>query len=240
MANIENESWQGKFVIRSDGKRYFDTTGRHHTQAEKDKIKKNRRIKLGRAIPHSRETLEKVSNVWRIARPLVLRGATASEIPGISGLTYSQARNSIFRKRARQYSAPDSYSSDEQIKARRKKTHLGKAKKIEDRRLSRHEHNSVEFAMELFGAGLITDDLSVWQRLCSILGEARMITEEPISYGIVLEVFTLARVKANEGNRGLLESYVSRGLAIDEEWFKSGKLTQDRRLILKGLDRPKS
>lgn len=208
-------------------KRERDLRRLHFTQEPKRK--------RGQALkdrPRAKETVEKISNVWRIVRPLYARGALAGEIAELTDLTHKQVKNSIKKGKRPEWNRREPFSINGQNNRIKRALQF---KKTRSKALPENEIKNIKFARELLANGLVTDDLSYWERMVSVYkGQGRSLPSE-FSERLRLEFFLQAVSKARSGDNTLLMLYITFGERIDVLWFDNS-LAKEEDFISIALD----
>ncbi len=170
-------------------------------------------------------------------KPFFLRGGTVGEISAITGLKPKQIHNAIGRrvKSSKVRRVDESLFSPENIKQRESRAHINKRKRIADRPpMSETERNNIEFARRLHGNSLITEDLQHWDQLNEFYNRHGRPLPESFYDKLRLEIFISARRQAENGDRTLVEMYITQGNEIDKNWFMNS-LREEQRFITEKL-----
>lgn len=171
---------------------------------------------------------------WAVIRPFVLRNGIPVDIADITDLTQQQIQSVVNNKRRKLFSVDD-YLSAEKRKVRKRRAHYRGL----TQELSMHEQKSIIFTKKLNAMNLFGDETSSWNSV-NVLIQKQDPKRKPehLAYVLMLEAFWVARLRANSGDRSLLDEYIRLGRRVDHEWFKSEELSSDRRLINEALAPP--
>jgi len=227
---VTAESKSSGLIILPNGRHVPTFKGSHFTKDHKDKM-----IKSQKGRSKSRESVEKRSTVWNIVGPLYARGALVGEMVELTDLTPQQVENSIKRNKYR----PE-WSQIEPFDINAHDNRRKGAKRFKKRResgISEDEKRGILFARELIFAGLITDDVSNWDRLEQMYRRNGIQLRDDFAYRLILELFLAARVMADNGDRSMIERYVRMGTSFDRDWFTNQRMTDDRHFIMEQLSK---
>ena len=227
---VTAESKSSGLIILPNGRHVPTFKGSHFTKDHKDKM-----IKSQKGRSKSRESVEKRSTVWNIVGPLYARGALVGEMVELTDLTPQQVENSIKRNKYR----PE-WSQIEPFDINAHDNRRKGAKRFKKRResgISEDEKRGILFARELIFAGLITDDVSNWDRLEQMYRRNGIQLRDDFAYRLILELFLAARVMADNGDRSMIERYVRMGTNFDRDWFTNQRMTDDWHFIMEQLSK---
>lgn len=191
----------------------FTFRGRSHTQTTRDKMSK---AHLG--IPHSEahnnsiaealrgkqrpaEVLEKLSKVWNIVRPLVLRGGVAIEIEKVTDFSRLQIINAMNRERRPLFSV---YTTPQQKSEAKRKSHtLSWLER--NGSFSQADKKISEIAKRLVAKGFFTDELGDYIHLKEFYEKNTRALPESLSSRLCCEVYLAAR-RQHKGE--MLDRYI--------------------------------
>lgn len=201
-----------------------------HSQAHRDKISAALRNK-----PRAKEVVEKLSTVWKIVRPLVLRGGVPMEIEEVTEFTRQQIKMSIGRERLSLFSAP---TTPQQTKEARKRSHILSWRERKGNFSEGHRKIS-EIAKTLVREDYFTDNLQYFKRLKDLYRMEKREWPEDFSLRLCCEAYFVSRMDILENkNRDMLGRYVNivQGLRKDNEPLCPKTLIEEQVFIISAVN----
>ena len=191
----------------------FTFRGQRHTQTARDKMSKahsgiphseahnNSIAKALRGKQRPKEVVEKLSTVWNIVMPLVLRGGVAIEIEGVTDFSRLQIINAMNRKRSSLFSV---CTTPQQKREAKSKSHTLSWRE-RNGNFSQENKKISEIAKSLVAEGLFTDELEDYIQLEKFYEKNKRALPESLSLRLCCEVYLAAR-RQDKGE--ILDRYI--------------------------------
>lgn len=156
--------------------------------------------------------------------PFLLRGFHPIQIREITGFSLKQ----IHRQKKYLFN-----SGVDVVRNRRES--MKQAVRIKSIKLSEEEAlpraNYAAFALKLIENGLITNDISSWEKLEEIYQEENRPLPEDLFEKLALEAFLRTQQSLKNGDRTLLDRYINLGDGINREWYERDEFIRERYFI---------
>lgn len=178
--------------------------GLKHREDTKQRISK---ALSGRPKPP--EVVKKISSVWEIVRPLILRGGIPIEVESVTDLSRKNINKAAHRRRPEWSSVPP--ASPQQLKEKRNRAYtIIRERKRSEKSflLSEDQQKILALAKTLVKEGYFTDDLTNFHRLEKLYKEHKRAIPESFAVRLCCEYFIAARMQVQRDNkRDMIEEY---------------------------------
>lgn len=161
-----------------------------------------------------------------------LRGGTNEEIAQITSFSYEQVER--FTKNGRKNGDLPIPTSEERFQIRSRANKLQRLKAKHGGEFPLEIQRSFVFARSLHKAGVISEDLTTWDKLMSFYSENGKELPENFAEKVRLEVFYEAVEGVLVGNEGLMALYTSLLKKVDPKASRKG-LTEDEQFVFETM-----
>jgi RNA polymerase sigma-70 factor, ECF subfamily len=227
--NTANDKSVQKETSESDQKKTVNFTELWQDEEWRAKKIEHTRVAVSQAFkgkPKSREHKRSLSEarggIRNTVYPLLLRGGLNQEIAEISGIELGKIESQMRLVRKAEPEKFPSPSPEESNERKSRAMKFLKAYKTNGMEYTQEQKQDFQLVKELLSAGLITDDLAVWDEMKSLFEERGRALPESFAKQLRLEVFFEAAKNVTHMSEGLMALYNSLGKSVDPEFNTRG------------------